>query len=260
MHKPAAAVASTQSAPSAKSATSVPLDSIGPLRHFVQAVTRIIDEAQRNHIPGQSRAASTALRQVKIGHVEINQAEISEAEIVRAIRPELATLIANDEWLPAEFRKAHPEYYQQYLLYCDPYERFSIQSFVWGPGQTTPIHDHTVWGLVGVLCGAELCQRYSQDPQTGALIKQGGPAILKAKEIDLVSPTVGDIHTVANALSDQDSISIHVYGANIGGTARHVFDPVSGAVKPFVSGYSSTVSPNLWDRSAAVRADLTQAS
>lgn len=247
MRKTVAEVGSTRSG---LSPTSAPADTFSPLRHFVQAVTRIIDQAQHNLSPGESRAASTA----------VSAAEISEAEIVRAIRPELATLIANDDWLPAEFRRAHPEYYQQYLLYCDPYERFSIQSFIWGPGQATPIHDHTVWGLVGVLCGAELCQRYSQDPQTGALIKQGGPTVLKAKEIDLVSPAVGDIHTVANALSDQDSISIHVYGANIGGTARHVFDPISGTVKPFVSGYSSTVTPNLWDRSAAVRADLTQSS
>ena len=38
----------------------------------------------------------------------------------------------------------HPQYYQQHLLHCDPLERFSVVSFVWGPGQKTPVHDHTV--------------------------------------------------------------------------------------------------------------------
>ena len=46
------------------------------------------------------------------------------------------------------------------------------------------------------------------------------------------------------------------FGANIGAVSRHVFDPVTGAAKPFVSGYSSTSLPNLWDRSADVRATL----
>ena len=45
----------------------------------------------------------------------------------------LENLIAVDDWLPEEFTKPHPQYYQQYLLYADPLDRFSIVSFVWGP-------------------------------------------------------------------------------------------------------------------------------
>ena len=71
-----------------------------------------------------------------------------------------------------------------------------------------------------------------------------------------MSPTIGDIHLVENALRDRPSISIHVYGGNIGAIARHVFVPETGEVKPFVSGYSNRVLPNLWDRSAAIRARL----
>ena len=44
----------------------------------------------------------------------------------------------------------------------------------------------------------------------------------------------------------QASISIHVYGANIGKVRRHTFDPGSGAAKDFVSGFSSDVLPNFW--------------
>ena len=67
----------------------------------------------------------------------------------------LGELIRHDDWLPEEAAQPHPQFYQQFLLYCDPLERFSVVSFVWGPGQKTPVHDHTVWGLVGMMRGAE---------------------------------------------------------------------------------------------------------
>ena len=49
------------------------------------------------------------------------------------------------------------------LLHCDPMERFSVVSFVWAPGQKTPVHDHTVWGMVGVMRGVEFCEEFSLD-------------------------------------------------------------------------------------------------
>ena len=81
---------------------------------------------------------------------------------------------------------------------------------------------------------------------------------LKPGTVDRVSPTVGDVHEVSNALADRPSISIHIYGANIGAVARHVYDPATSAVKPFVSGYSIPMMPNFWDRSAEARAALTK--
>ena len=59
-------------------------------------------------------------------------------------------LVRTDDWLPDAFAQPDPDKYQQFLLYVDPQESFSIVSFVWGPGQFTPVHDHTVWGLVGL--------------------------------------------------------------------------------------------------------------
>ena len=72
----------------------------------------------------------------------------------------LEGLIAHDDWLPDEFAVPSTESYRQYLLHCDPLERFSVVSFVWGPGQKTPVHDHTVWGLIGMLRGSEVAQAF----------------------------------------------------------------------------------------------------
>ncbi len=171
-----------------------------------------------------------------------------EDGLVEGTRALLATLIARDDWLPAACARPHSERYQQYLLHCDALERFSVVSFVWGPGQKTPIHDHTVWGLIGVLRGAETSRRFEQGAD--GRLRSLGEARCAVGDIEVVSPRRGDIHEVANALADGPSVSIHVYGANIGAVRRHAFDAVTGAARTFISGYSADVTPNLWDRSA----------
>lgn len=176
-----------------------------------------------------------------------------EQAMLDAGAPLLRALIAHDDWLPEECAQPHPTYYQQYLLHCDPLERFSVVSFVWGPGQRTPVHNHTVWGLIGMLRGAETCHRF-EPAEAGKPMTISEPERLEPGQIDRVSPTLGDIHQVANASDDCVSIGIHVYGANIGAVERHVFDPATGITKLFVSGYSNLQMPNFWDRSADVRA------
>ena len=174
----------------------------------------------------------------------VDRAGPDEARIFSDGQALLAGLVAHDDWLPPQFAQPDPERYQQYLLHCDPLERFSVMSFVWGPGQSTPLHDHTVWGMVGVLRGAELCEEFAADA-SGAL-RPTGEHRLEPGAIDLVSPRIGDIHRVSNAHAGAVSVSIHVYGANIGALARHVYDPHSGQRSRFVSGYANTVTPNLW--------------
>ena len=154
----------------------------------------------------------------------------------------LHDLVTHDDWLPDAYAAPSQESYRQYLLYCDPLERFSVASFVWMPGHRTPIHDHMVWGLVGVMRGEEMCEEFSPSIQKTHSHKS------KPGEVDRVSPSIGDIHVVSNAGSET-AVSIHVYGANIGAVRRHVFDPATGAPKDFVSGYHNAAVPNLWDRS-----------
>ncbi|NIE77499.1 cysteine dioxygenase [Pantoea sp. Tr-811] len=159
----------------------------------------------------------------------------------------LAELVAHDDWLPDELAQPDPQRYQQFLLHCDSRQRFSVVSFVWGPGQQTPIHDHRVWGLIGMLRGAEHSQGFVRDAH-GALLPHGAPVRLAPGQVEAVSPRIGDIHQVSNAYADQVSISIHVYGGNIGAVKRAVY-AVDGSEKPFISGYSNTRLPNIWDLS-----------
>jgi predicted metal-dependent enzyme (double-stranded beta helix superfamily) len=170
-----------------------------------------------------------------------------EPAILRKGSRLLKDLVGIDDWLPSRFAESSQTGYQQYLLHADSQERFSVVSFVWGPGQKSPIHDHTVWGIVGVLRGAELEQRYTRTGD-GRFEEAGAEGRLEQGEVTTVSPAIGDFHRVANALADRPSTSIHVYGANIGAVRRSMYE-LDGTSKTFISGYSNTEMPNLWDRS-----------
>lgn len=207
--------------PSPSAAPATPQPSIARLRHFVQQLAALVESQPPEPA---LRARGSAL---------------------------LAELVAHDDWLPAEYAQPHPERYQQYLLHADALGRFSVVSFVWGPGQSTPIHDHTVWGLIGMLRGAEESQPYERDSATGLWQPRGTPHRLLPGQVEAVTPhdaAIGDVHRVSNAQSDATSISIHVYGANIGAVQRSVYLE-DGTRKLFISGYSNTTLPNLWDLS-----------
>lgn len=152
----------------------------------------------------------------------------------------LAALVAHDDWLPAAYAVPDAHRYQQYLLYADAAQRYSVTSFVWGPGQGTPIHNHTVWGLVGVLRGEERCAEYPAPEVAAMQCVHEHP--LARGAVDRVSPRIGDWHAVSNACTDAPSISIHVYGADIGRVTRSVWDPATQQVRPFVSGYSNATA------------------
>lgn len=175
----------------------------------------------------------------------VSDSTLSQTEMLDEGTQYMARLVAQDDWLPDSMAQSDLEHYRQNLLYGDPLDRFSLVSFVWGPGQSTPVHDHTVWGVIGMLRGAEQEVPYKQTPD-GKVIPSGSPHILKPGEVACVAPGIGDIHMVSNAIQDQVSISIHLYGGNIGRIQRHVYDTTTDQIKTFVSGYSNPLIPNLW--------------
>jgi 3-mercaptopropionate dioxygenase len=184
------------------------------------------------------------LRSFVTNTAEIVETGSSEAAILAQLRPQLEALIAQDDWLPEAYAVTGGARYRQYLLYADPLDRFSVVSFVWGPNQGTPIHDHGVWGLIGVLRGEEVSIAYER--RADGSLQAKPPERLGAGQIAMVSPESGDIHAIANGLADASSISIHVYGANIGRVRRSVFDADTGIAHDFISGYSNDTVPNLW--------------
>ena len=83
------------------------------------------------------------------------------------------------------------------------------------------MHDHEVWGYVGMLRGAEINQRYVREAD-GGLRPAGAASTLMPGDVERLAPEEGDIHQVFNAHADRVSISVHLYGGNIGAVSRHV--------------------------------------
>ena len=195
---------------------------------------------------------SQVLRHERLRHFigalsELLERNLDEASLLDQGQGLLRSLVSHDDWLPDALAEPDPNRYQQFLLHCDSRQRFSVVSFVWGPGQQTPIHDHRVWGLIGMLRGAEYSQSFART-EHGTLVPAGAPVRIDPGHVEAVSPRIGDIHQVSNAFDDQVSISIHVYGDNIGAVSRAVY-LADGSEKPFVSGYSNALLPNIWDLS-----------
>ena len=119
-----------------------------------------------------------------------------------------------------------PDRYAQHVLWAEPDGCFSIVALVWRPGQTTPIHDHVAWCVVGVMEGVEEETRYrlvSTDGRPG--LQLSGVDYNPAGTVCAIAPP-GDIHCVRNAGADV-AVSLHVYGADIhrlGSSVRRNYD------------------------------------
>ncbi len=162
----------------------------------------------------------------------------TDMERIRTIQPMLAHLLRNKSALHQRFRMPLKDSYAQYLVHKPDDDSFSIVSFVWLPGQSTPIHDHTVWGLIGVYEGEEEEERFAR--MDNGELKSLGSHVSRAGDVSYVCPPDKEIHQVRNT-SASLSVSIHIYGCDIGERERHVFDARTHAVTPFKSGYTPQV-------------------
>jgi len=169
----------------------------------------------------------------------LERARGAEPQILDEGSALLAELIERDDWLPVEFLATRADAVAQYLLHCDRRDRFCVISLVWDAGQGTPIHDHGVWGLIGVLRGSEEVTPYrlASDgrPIAGVPIQQ------RRGEVSTVSPAFGDVHRVSNSFPGT-TVSIHVYGGNVARLRRNLYDPASGAIAPYVTQFANRVS------------------
>ncbi|HEY5694434.1 MAG TPA: hypothetical protein VIR14_07995 [Gaiellaceae bacterium] len=155
-----------------------------------------------------------------------------------ALRPRFAELLADPEWLPAEYRSAAPESGMgggigQWLLYRDDEGSLSLFSLVVPPGSATPIHDHLAWGLVGLYRGEQDEEIYARRNGVLELVERRA---LAPGDFYVLIPPRDDIHRVRTT-SAETSVSIHLLTNDTGCVWRHSFDAESGEERPFRSGY-----------------------
>src|SRR5262245_60886563 len=103
----------------------------------------------------------TEVVRVFVADVQATIAAASSPEqACETLRPRFAELLADPDWLPAEYQAAAPESGMgggigQWLLYRAGNGSLSLFSLVVPPRSETPIHDHLAWGLVGLYRGTQ---------------------------------------------------------------------------------------------------------
>ena len=162
----------------------------------------------------------------------------SPAEACDAIRPSFAQLLADPAWLPERFQEGDPDSGMgggigQWLLFRAGDRSLTLFSLVVPAGSQTPVHDHLAWGLVGLYRGTQDEEIYAGDPDALTLRERRA---LEPGDFYALLPPRDDIHRVRTT-SDETSVSIHLLTNDTGCVWRHAYEPESGAVRPFRSGY-----------------------
>lgn len=87
-------------------------------------------------------------------------------------------------------------------------------------GRRTPPHDHGTWAAILVLSGSEKNSLYKRNDD-GSLTYERSVDLAQG---DVIFMPAGAVH-VAECTSDQPAIGLHVYGGNVLGLERKMWDP-----------------------------------
>jgi predicted metal-dependent enzyme (double-stranded beta helix superfamily) len=175
----------------------------------------------------------------------------SDTDRVAALRPAFAKLLEADGWLPDACARPDENSRMgsgiaQYALFRADDGSLCLFSLVVPAGAATPVHDHLAWGLVGIYRGRQDETVYERlddgrDP-VHADLRVATRRTLGPGEFYTLLPPTDDIHYV-QTVSETASISIHLLANDTACIWRHRFDPASGAVTPFRSGYVNAPCP-----------------
>ncbi|MEO5841574.1 MAG: hypothetical protein ABIQ73_04335 [Acidimicrobiales bacterium] len=95
------------------------------------------------------------------------------------------------------------------------------------PGFESPRHNHTMWAVIGVFDGQEDNTFYRRSEHG---IEEVGRTAIKAGDAQVLAPDV--IHRIAN-LMPRPLHAIHVYGGDLLGTERAMWDEETGEESRF---------------------------
>jgi len=167
------------------------------------------------------------------------------------LKPAFAALLAADGWLPPDYGAPDQKSGMgggigQYALYRADDGSLTLFSLVIPPGAETPVHDHLAWGLIGVYRGRqqETVYRRLDDgrDERKAVLEVSRTQTLGTGEFYSLIPPLDDIHFVKTISADA-SVSIHLLANDTACVWRHRFEPATGEVKAFRSGYSNAPCP-----------------
>ncbi|PWB92232.1 hypothetical protein C5688_00860 [Methylocystis sp. MitZ-2018] len=168
----------------------------------------------------------------------------SEREILLIGRDLMARLFTTDDWLPTVFAVPNPAGGQQFQIYHDVLDRFSVVSTILPAGACVTISQPSVWEIAGVLRGA--INRQQLDASATNSAPAGVSRLLPARAVEACSSGSGEVFELRNALDDRTSIFFHVYGGDIGRISRRS-GASGGSVDAAPLGYANSDNDPAYD-------------
>ncbi|MGJ0454540.1 MAG: hypothetical protein ACR65T_15110 [Methylocystis sp.] len=168
----------------------------------------------------------------------------SEREILLIGRDLMARLFTADDWLPTVFAVPKPAGGQQFQIYRDGLERFSVVSTILSGGARVTLSQPSVWEIAGVLRGAISRQQFDASATKSA--QAGASRLLQARAVEARSSASGEVFELCNVLDDRTSIVIHVYGGDIGQISRRS-GASHGSMDAQPLGYANTENDPPYD-------------
>ncbi|HZQ34883.1 MAG TPA: hypothetical protein VFD32_03045 [Dehalococcoidia bacterium] len=161
---------------------------------------------------------------------------------IETLRGPFATFLAQDGWLPEPCRVPIPGKAASYALLRSQDPEYVLFSMVLPAGESTKVHNHLAWGLIGLWQGTQFEVQYRRmddgsNPEYAEL-QETERRRLERGEITRLLPPVDDIHIITT-LSDTPSISIHLLGNDLGKIRRQLFYPDERRAETFISGYDN---------------------
>lgn len=158
--------------------------------------------------------------------------------LTEAIRSRMGDLLGDWRMPDPRFMAMQPgQPYGSFLLYRAPESRFVVIIDTFEGNQTTRVHNHRTWAVVGLVEGRERESRYTAPPGL-----RGAPVMIDetiTEAGDIITMLEPDFHALTTT-PGVNSVSFHVYGADVGMIPRLCWDP-GGFYREFRQGYSNDV-------------------
>jgi 3-mercaptopropionate dioxygenase len=186
-----------------------------PLTEQEDAAMTTASTAHRLAVPAARPALTdliAAVRQAIAMRADWAHTALLVADQLRAHLPDPGILTPGQ-------RRGQPGRPAGHVLHAETDGTFSILGLVWRPGQSTRIHDHITWCVVGVLAGTEHEELFDE------ALNPIGERDNHPGEVSGFAPP-GDIHRIRNHGSET-AISLHIYGTDItrvGSSARRYYN------------------------------------
>jgi predicted metal-dependent enzyme (double-stranded beta helix superfamily) len=176
-----------------------------------------------------------------IGEVRaIVRAGGTEEEVTAKVVGRLKSVLGDPGLLTADQLLVKPEDLTLNRIHIEPDESFSLGAGIWDVGQCTPVHDHGTWGVIGIFRGEEKEEsfiRRGERVMSGRDdLAPGGARLAGAGEVFVCCTPDQDVHRVTCA-SPEPVVGIHVYGGDLAKIPRLKYDPETGEVTPFKTGW-----------------------